>query len=57
VTTFLVADHAEAVNGKLYVSGGGWDTIGVPESPTQHPHMALAAVLRIRTTSGSGLSC
>jgi hypothetical protein len=29
----LVADRAEAVNGKLYVLGGGWDRITLPAYP------------------------
>ena len=30
--TLLLADHADVVNGKLYINGGGWDWIrpGVP---------------------------
>jgi hypothetical protein len=30
VEFFILADHAEAVNGKLYLMGGGWDRIFVP---------------------------
>src|SRR5215831_5594051 len=30
----LVADRAEAVNGKLYVLGGGWDRITLPQFPS-----------------------
>ena len=29
----LVADRAEAVNGKLYLMGGGWDRITLPQYP------------------------
>ncbi|HXM54573.1 MAG TPA: hypothetical protein VOB72_04225 [Candidatus Dormibacteraeota bacterium] len=29
----LIADRAEAVNGKLYVMGGGWDRITLPKFP------------------------
>jgi hypothetical protein len=29
----LVADRAEAVNGKLYLLGGGWDRITLPQFP------------------------
>jgi hypothetical protein len=29
----LLADRAEAINGKLYMVGGGFDRIGVPEIP------------------------
>lgn len=31
----LVADRAEAVNGKLYLLGGGWDRITLPQFPGQ----------------------
>lgn len=27
----ILADHAEAVNGKLYLMGGGWDRVIVPD--------------------------
>ena len=29
----LVADRAEAINGKLYLMGGGWDRITLPQFP------------------------
>jgi hypothetical protein len=29
----LVADRAEALNGKLYLLGGGWDRITLPQFP------------------------
>jgi hypothetical protein len=35
----LLADAADVVGGKLYVLGGGWSQLGVPEVPT---NMALA---------------
>jgi hypothetical protein len=33
ITSFLPADHAEAINGKLYVMGGGFDTLWAPQFP------------------------
>ncbi len=33
IDSLLVADHAEAVNGKLYVMGGGFDTLFAPQFP------------------------
>lgn len=42
VDCFLLADSAEEVNGKLYVLGGGWDHIYVPNPPTVHHQLALA---------------
>jgi hypothetical protein len=47
LSTFLVADHAEAVGGKLYVTGGCWNTLTVPGLPAQHPHLTVAAALHI----------
>lgn len=29
----ILADHAEVLNNKLYVMGGGWDTVTVPNVP------------------------
>jgi hypothetical protein len=29
----MLADHAEAVNGKLYMVGGGWNVLRLPELP------------------------
>lgn len=41
----MVADAATAFNGKLYVHGGGWNSLVVREFPLEHPAMALALVL------------
>lgn len=46
VDTFLLADGAHAVGGKLYVLGGGWNTISVAEFPTTH-QSSLALALRV----------
>jgi hypothetical protein len=40
--TLLLADSAQAVEGKLYILGGGWSFIGPDPSP-----MALAAKIEI----------
>ena len=29
----LLSDHSEAVNGKLYLTGGGWNVLRLPELP------------------------
>lgn len=29
----LLCDHCEAVNGKLYMTGGGWNVLRLPELP------------------------
>ena len=47
LTTLMLADHAEAVNGKLYVTGGCWDSIVVPRLPAVHPHFTVAASLQV----------
>ena len=35
IDSLLVADYAEAVNGKLYIMGGGFDTLWGPSVPTR----------------------
>ncbi|GIU91997.1 MAG: hypothetical protein KatS3mg011_0903 [Acidimicrobiia bacterium] len=42
----LLADSVQVVQGKLYVLGGGWDTLFVPDFPARHP--ALGIGLRVR---------
>lgn len=43
----LLCDAAEAVNGKLYIVGGGWNQLQVPSIPTVHPALAFAIRLSI----------
>jgi hypothetical protein len=31
----LLCDHSEAVNGKLYLTGGGWNVLRLPELPAE----------------------
>jgi hypothetical protein len=38
----LLADHAQAINGKLYVMGGGWNVIGPDLAP-----FALAGIIEL----------
>jgi hypothetical protein len=47
LTTFMLADHAEAVNGKLYVTGGCWNSVTVAQVPAIHPHFTVAAALHV----------
>lgn len=47
VQAFFIADHAEAVRGKLYVTGGCWNTLTVPEFPAKHGHLSLAVALSV----------
>lgn len=44
------ADHAEAVNGKLYLQGAGWTDIARPMTPNGQPaivHMGMAVSILI----------
>ncbi|MBI2767508.1 MAG: hypothetical protein HYX53_16555 [Chloroflexi bacterium] len=41
----LIADYAEAVAGKLYLMGGGWDSYTAPELPAQ---LRLAVAVGVR---------
>jgi hypothetical protein len=50
MTTFLLADHAEAVNGKLYVTGGSWNQIFAPQFPTRHGHLSVAMTIQVPWT-------
>jgi len=43
----MLADAVQAVQGKLYVLGGGWDTLFVSGFPARHPSLAIAVRLRI----------
>lgn len=47
VTAAFLADAARVEAAKLYVHGGGWDTISVDEFPAMHPTMALVWILKI----------
>ncbi len=47
VTSLFLADHAQAVNGKLYVTGGAWDTINTRSFPVTHPHLSVCLALEI----------
>src|SRR5438093_3333545 len=43
VRSLFLSDHAEAINGKLYVTGGTWDKIFVRDIPARHPHMSVVS--------------
>lgn len=47
VPVFFVADHAEAVRGKLYVTGGCWNVLTVGRTPARHGHLSLAMAIRV----------
>jgi hypothetical protein len=44
---FFSADHAEAVNGKVYVNGGFWNRWRGTSYPQVFPSLALVAVLDV----------
>jgi hypothetical protein len=43
----LLADAVQAVRGKLFVLGGGWDTLWVRQFPARHPSLAIGLRLRV----------
>lgn len=43
----FLADAVQALQGKLYVLGGGWDTLFVSSFPVRHPTLAIGIRLRI----------
>ncbi len=43
----MLADAARVESGKLYIHGGGWDTLWVPTLPVVHPTLAVAVVMEI----------
>lgn len=50
VDVALLADSVQAVRGKLFVLGGGWDTLWVPRFPARHPTLAIGLRLRVPVT-------
>ena len=42
----ILAEHAEVVGSKLYLMGGGWDTMNAPEAPVT-VRLMLAAGVRV----------
>ena len=42
--TLLLCDHAEAVGGKLYINGGGWNVLLRPNAPV---NMSLAILIEV----------
>ncbi len=47
VDVALLADSIQAVRGKLFVLGGGWDTLWVSSFPARHPSLAIGLRLRV----------
>ncbi|MCL1599530.1 MAG: hypothetical protein M3094_10115, partial [Actinomycetia bacterium] len=47
LTSAMLADAAQVQNGKLYVLGGGYDTISVTAVPAVHRNISLAMVAEV----------
>ena len=47
VDVALLADAVQAVRGKLFILGGGWDTLWVQQVPARHPSLAIGLRLRV----------
>lgn len=53
VDVALLADAVQAVRGKLFILGGGWDTLWVQRFPARHPSLAIGLRLRVPVSWGS----
>jgi hypothetical protein len=54
VTTSLLADAATVAEGKLYIHGGGWDSINGASLPLSYPSFALVLVMDLKVTELTG---
>jgi hypothetical protein len=54
VHAVMLADAADALNGKLYIHGGGWDALVMRGFPGAHPAMALVALLSADAAEAPG---
>jgi hypothetical protein len=52
VDVALLADAVQAVRGKLFILGGGWDTLWVRGFPARHPSLAIGLRLRVPVSWG-----
>src|SRR5688572_26669651 len=43
----LLADAVQAVQGKLFILGGGWDTLYVGSFPARHPSLAIGLRVKV----------
>jgi hypothetical protein len=53
VDVALLADSVQAVRGKLFILGGGWDTLWVRSFPARHPSLAIGLRLRVPVSWGT----
>lgn len=49
--TAMLADHVDAGNGKLYVSGGAWNQYSVSGIPVRLPRVGIAMAIHVPWTS------
>ncbi len=47
VDVAILADAVQAIAGKLYILGGGWDTLFVGRFPARHPSLGIALRMRV----------
>jgi len=47
----ILADAVQAVGGKLYVLGGGWDTLFASRFPARHPSLGIGVRIRVPWSS------
>ncbi len=47
---FFLADHAEAINGKLYVHGGYWNRLASPSFPLVMAALTVVAMIEVPAT-------
>lgn len=53
VASFLLADHAEVVQGKLYTMGAGWDRLTLSKENPTLSSFSIATVLRVPWTASN----
>ena len=46
----LLADAVQAANGKLFILGGGWDSLWVSQFPARHPTLGIGVRVRVPWT-------
>lgn len=50
----MLADAATVAEGKLYIHGGGWDSISNPSLPVTYPAFAFVLVMDLEVTELTG---
>jgi hypothetical protein len=47
ITTAMLADAATIADGKLYIQGGGWNSIITSQIPAVHPAIGLVLIFKL----------